>query len=157
MCTNLGGGNWGACGHHPEGGPCLRTQAHIVLMEEGQVADDADPDKQRGGAQQDAADVVAGQVLGTRTVSTPSGWGVWPRVGLSGGQYRDQGLEGAARAGPTLASMPIFMMVPEMVSTSLVTSRMYQPLTNSSRSHRLMARPRCCHMNRTNSCGRQAE
>ena len=37
----------------------------------------------------------------------------------------------------TFASMPIFMTVPEMVSTSLVTSRMYQPLTNSSRSQRL--------------------
>lgn len=52
--------------------------------------------------------------------------------------------------------MPIFMMVPEMVSTSLVTSRMYQPLTNSSRSHRLITRPRCRHMNPTNSfCSRK--
>lgn len=49
--------------------------------------------------------------------------------------------------------MPIFMMVPEMVSTSLVTSKMYQPLTNSSRSHRLTTRPRFRLMNLTNSCG----
>ena len=62
------------------------------------------------------------------------------------------GWGGRAWAGPTLASMPIFMMVPEMVSMSLVTRRMYQPLTNSNRSHRLMTRPRRRHMNLTNSC-----
>lgn len=49
----------------PPGGPgrCV-SEAYIVLMEEGQVADDPDPDEQRGGAQEDAADVIARQVLG---------------------------------------------------------------------------------------------
>lgn len=61
------------------------TQAYIVLVEEGQVADDTDPDEQRRGAQEDAADIVAGQVLGVGAVSTTSGWGMWPQVGIGGG------------------------------------------------------------------------
>lgn len=57
-----GSENWGAYGHHPEG-PACTYEAYIVLMEEGQIADDADPDEQRGSAQEDAADVIACQVL----------------------------------------------------------------------------------------------
>lgn len=62
-------------------------------MEEGQIADDADPDKQRGGAQENAADVIARQVLGTGAVSTPPdlalprAWGprqVWEGCGGAG-------------------------------------------------------------------------
>lgn len=42
-------------------------------MEEGQITDDADPDEQRGGAQENAADVVARQVLGAEAASPPPG------------------------------------------------------------------------------------
>ena len=138
------------------------SEAYVVLVEEGQVADDTDPDEQRRGAQEDAADVIACQVLGAGEASTPPSlalpweWGPGQAsagVGEGARVWKDTlGLGGRAWAGPTLASMPIFMMVPEMVSTSLVTSRMYQPLTNSSRSHRLMTCPRFRRMNLTNSC-----
>lgn len=67
------------------GRPCpspLGYEAHVVLVEEGQVADDAHPDKQRGGAQEDAADVIARQVLGVTAVSVhstpPFLGGMWP-------------------------------------------------------------------------------
>lgn len=40
------------------------------------------------------------------------------------------------RCPQTLDSMPIFMMVPSTVRTSLTTRRMYQPLRNSIRSDR---------------------
>lgn len=68
------------------------SEAYIVLMEEGQVADDSDPDKQCRGAQEDAADVIACQVLGAGIASTPSG----PSLGMaSAGSGRGgQGLEG---------------------------------------------------------------
>lgn len=36
---------------------------HVVLLEEGEVANDPDPNQQRGGAQEDAADVVISKVL----------------------------------------------------------------------------------------------
>ena len=40
---------------------------HVVLLEEGEVADDAHPHQQRGGAQQDATQVVGGHGLVTHT------------------------------------------------------------------------------------------
>lgn len=40
-----------------------RQGSHIVLLEEAEVANDSDPDEQRGCSQQDAADIVVCQVL----------------------------------------------------------------------------------------------
>lgn len=56
---------------HLEGPACV-SEAYIVLMEEGQVADDADPDEQCRGAQEDAADIVTCQVLRAGAASNPS-------------------------------------------------------------------------------------
>lgn len=96
--------NWGAWGHHLEG-PAYTQEAYVVLMEKGQIADDADPDKQRGGAQENAADVVARQVLGTGAVSTPPdlalprAWG--PRQVRKGCGGQDDGpVPGTRQQGP---------------------------------------------------------
>lgn len=61
-----------------------------------------------------------------------------PSAGHEVGQRQDRTLPVPLppRSPPTLDSMPIFMMVPSTVSTSLMTSRMYQPLRNSMRSDR---------------------
>lgn len=79
----LGGHGWSLRG--PDASlpkPTQGYEAHVVLVEEGQVADDAHPDKQRGGAQEDAADVIARQVLGVTAVSVhstpPFLGGMWP-------------------------------------------------------------------------------
>lgn len=40
-----------------------QSSSHIVLLEEAEVADDADPDEQRGCSQQDTADIIVCQVL----------------------------------------------------------------------------------------------
>lgn len=73
-------------------GPACVYKAYIILMEEGQVADDANPDKQRRGAQEDAADIIAGQVLRVGAVSAPFSQpfqGMWPQAGT--GRYRGPG------------------------------------------------------------------
>lgn len=48
---------------------------YVVLVEEGQIPDHAHPDQQRGRAQEDAADVIARQVLGAESSSTRWGRG----------------------------------------------------------------------------------
>lgn len=80
------------------------SAAHVVLVEEGQVADDAHPDEQGGGAQEDAADVIAGQVLGAEQTSpmclhTFLG-GLQPRLGMVGGDWGQGGTGTRAGRGP---------------------------------------------------------
>lgn len=41
-------------------GEAQAQETHIVLVEKCQVSDDTNPDEQCGGAQEDAADVIAG-------------------------------------------------------------------------------------------------
>lgn len=41
-------------------GGAQAQETHIVLVEKCQVSDDTNPDEQCGGAQEDAADVIAG-------------------------------------------------------------------------------------------------
>lgn len=50
---------WGT--FHP--GVAQGQETHVVLVEKSQVADDTNPDEQRGGTQEDAADIIACEVL----------------------------------------------------------------------------------------------
>lgn len=70
-------GEQGAHGASGSGSPThpYLPPPYVVLVEEGQVPDDAHPDEQRGRAQEDAADVIARQVLGAESSSIPWGWG----------------------------------------------------------------------------------
>lgn len=47
---------------------------HVVLLEESKIANDPDPNQQRGGAQEDAANVVAGKVLQGQRCHGPEAW-----------------------------------------------------------------------------------
>lgn len=94
--------------------------AYVVLLEVAHVADDADPHQHGSGSEEDAADVVARDVL--------------PEVQGAGDARAAAGDVESPAPSPTLFWISILRMEPTMHSMSLTMMRRYQPFTNSSLS-----------------------
>lgn len=97
------------------------SEAYVVFLKVAQVPDDADPNKQRGCSQKEAAHVVTGQVL-------------WKEVMEALKATRSRGQH---RVTCTFACISIFRMDPIMDKRSLMMTSTYQPFRNSfwSSSH----------------------